>query len=58
MYEVYEEYKRENPDEMRGINELFIRSIRIDAQRRIRQEEKLKVVEECRRRLNGEKHPE
>lgn len=54
MHSVYEDYVRENPDELLGLHEIFVRSVRINAQRKARQAEKLKRIEECRRVLYGE----
>lgn len=51
--EIYEEYVKENPEEMVKINALKKNSERIDAGLKARRKEKLKKIEECRRWLYG-----
>ena len=51
--ELYEEYKKECPEELRGIEILKARSDAIEVKRHKRRMEKLALIEECKRRLYG-----
>ena len=57
MNKAYEEYKKEHPEELTGLESLKRRSAAIERERKRRRSDKLKRIEECRRILN-EKHSE
>lgn len=54
MNQAYEEYKKEHPEELKALNAIKKNSFRIELMRKSMRSEKLKKIEECRRRLNGE----
>lgn len=51
--EAYEAYKKECPEELKGVELLKARSDAIEVQRHKRRQEKLAYIEECKRRLYG-----
>lgn len=51
--EAYQEYCREHPEELAGINALKRRTAIIEEERRSRAAEKLALIEQCRRKLYG-----
>lgn len=51
---IYEEYKQEHPEELIRLNEVKRQSEAIEQQRWAIARNKLRKVEECRRKLYGE----
>ena len=54
--DLLREYQREHPEECEGINRLKAYSKSVEDERIRRVQEKQERIEECRRKLYGEKH--
>lgn len=52
---MFREYFEEHPEEYQGIKDLLDRSEKIELERHIKRQDKLKLIEECRRKLNAER---
>ena len=53
MRQVYEDYRKEHPEELKEIDRLKSYTKAVDSLLRKRQKQKLKRIEECRRILYG-----
>lgn len=54
--ELYEQYKKECPEELRGIEILKARSDAIEVKRHKARTEKLALIEQCKEKLYGREH--
>ncbi len=54
MRQVYEDYRKEHPEELKEIDRLKSYTKAVDSLLRKRQKHKLKRIEECRRILYGD----
>ena len=55
--EIYEQYKKDHPEEMVNLNRIYGHTKKVERTLAARKKEKLKKIEECRRLLYGEEYP-